>query len=160
MALVPTCVWRCTPELVVRLEDRLGDPTDTYVNGSVTWLRPDGPRGEILEWRLHPVPGFRRPAGVAHTELFARVVWAVRAGEPPPAPPCDLWEGLEAFPAYGDEIEPAVLRAAVADTLGIPPVACGLVDHERIAARWERTRGRVAVVTELLDQLGLRDGTT
>ena len=33
-ALVPTCVWRATPELVVALDARFGEPVDAYVNGS------------------------------------------------------------------------------------------------------------------------------
>ena len=48
--LIPTVVWRCTPALVVALADRLGDPVDSYVNGSQVWLRDDGPGGITLEW--------------------------------------------------------------------------------------------------------------
>jgi hypothetical protein len=46
--LVPTCVWRATPSLVVALDDRFGEPVDAYVNGSQTWLRDDGPGGATL----------------------------------------------------------------------------------------------------------------
>ena len=41
--LVPTCVWKASPELLLRLDERFGEPVDTYVNGSQVWLRDDGP---------------------------------------------------------------------------------------------------------------------
>ena len=63
--LVPTCVWKASPALLLALDDRFGAPVDTYVNGSQVWLRDDGPGGEALEWRLHPVAGYRRPPGLA-----------------------------------------------------------------------------------------------
>jgi hypothetical protein len=34
MDRVPACVWRISPELVVALDSALGEPVDTYVNGS------------------------------------------------------------------------------------------------------------------------------
>lgn len=151
--LTPTCVWRTSPELVVALDDRFGEPVDAYVNGSQVWLRDDGPHGVTLEWRLHPVAGFRRPAGVGIYELFAAVALAVSTGAEPPARPEALWDGLEAFAAHGDEIEPAGLAAAASEALGIPPDAAGLVDHRRIGDEWERSRGAVSVVGALLDQL-------
>lgn len=151
---VATCVWRCTAELLLALDDRFGEPVDAYVNGSQVWLRDDGPGGIALEWRLHPVPGFRRPAGTGTYDLLERVVFALRTGEPPPAAPEELWDGLEAFPAYGDSPEPAPLAAACADALGIEPAAYGMVDHDRIGDEWERTAGRTSVVGALLEQLG------
>ncbi|HEX9548180.1 MAG TPA: hypothetical protein VF942_12645, partial [Acidimicrobiales bacterium] len=66
----PTCVWRATPELIIALDDRFGEPTDAYVNGSQVWLRDDSPGGITIEWRLHPVASFRRPASVGTYELF------------------------------------------------------------------------------------------
>ena len=65
-----------------------------------------------------------------------------------------LWDGLEAFAAYGDEVEPATLAAAATEALGIPPDATGLVDHDRIGDEWERSGGRVSIVALLLEQLG------
>ena len=80
-SLVPTCVWRISPELVAALDERFGDPMDAYVNGSQTWLRDDGPAGVALEWRLHPVAGFRRPASVSSPhDLFPEVALAVATG--------------------------------------------------------------------------------
>ncbi|HEX2063589.1 MAG TPA: hypothetical protein VHE80_04120 [Acidimicrobiales bacterium] len=153
MALVPTCVWRTSAELVVALDERFGEPVDAYVNGSQVWLREDGPGGIPLEWRLHPVAGFRCPPGTTTYDLFPTVALAVARGAPPAAPPESLWDGLEAFPAFGDEAEPALLRIAAADSLGIPPHAAGLVDHDAIGDAWERSKGGVSVVDALLAQL-------
>ena len=149
----PTCVWRIRPEVVVALDERFGEPVDAYVNGSQTWLRDDGPGGTTLEWRLHPVPGFRRPDEVGVYELFSSVALALETGATPPAPAEQLWEGLEAFPAYGDEVEPAPLAAACAEALGVAPDASGLVDHESIGDEWERSGGKTSIIDSLLNQL-------
>jgi hypothetical protein len=114
-------VWRVTAELVVALDERFGEPLDAYVNGSQVWLRDDGPNGITLEWRLHPVAGYQRPAGVDTYEVFSTVALALANGEPPPAPLDRLWDGLEVFPAHGDETEPTPLRVAAAEALGIEP---------------------------------------
>jgi len=151
--LTAACVWRATPELIVVLDDRFGEPVDAYVNGSQVWLRDDGPGGTTLEWRLHPVAGFRRPADAGTYELFGSVALALATGGTPLAPLEQLWDGLEAFTAYGDEVEPAPLAAACRDSLGIGPDASGLVDHQVIGDRWEHSRGGVSIVDELLRQL-------
>lgn len=161
MERVPACIWRISAELVVALDERFGPPVDAYVNGSQTWLRDDGPGGETIEWRLHPVAGFRRPPGVGTYELFESVALALETGGEPPAPPEQLWDGLEAFPAYvaegdGDAPEPATLAAACAEALGIPPDAVGIVDHEPVAAAWERSGGSRSIVADLLAQLANR----
>ncbi len=153
MALTPTCVWVATAGLVIALDGQFGEPVDAYVNGSQVWLRDDGPGGTTLEWRLHPVAGYRRPGPVATDEVFSRTALALGTGEPPPAPIDQLWEGLEAFSAYGEDVEPAPLRAAVTASLGVPPDACGLVDHDVIADAWERSGGRTSIVSALLAQL-------
>ena len=152
--LVPTCVWRLRPEVVVALDERFGEPVDAYVNGSQVWIRDDGPGGVTLEWRLHPVAGFERPPGMTTHDLFPSIALSLETGEEPVTAPESLWDGLEAFAAYGDEVEPATLAAAVTDALGIAPDAAGLADHERIGDDWERTGGRISVVSALLDQLG------
>jgi hypothetical protein len=149
----PTCVWRIRPEVVVALDERFGEPLDAYVNGSQTWLRDDGPSGITLEWRLHPVAGFRRPPEVDVHELFASVALALETGGSPPASPENLWDGLEAFPAYGDEVEPAPLAAACTDALGVAPDASGLVDHQGIGDAWERSGGTTSVIDGLMAQL-------
>lgn len=153
MTRTATCVWRISNEVVAALDERLGDPVDSYVNGSQTWLVENGPGGIVLEWRLHPVPGYQRPPAIGTYDVFPTVAAAVVAGDPPPVPLAALWEGLEAFPAYADEIEPAPLRSAVLDALGLEPDACGLVDHVAIGDEWERTGGAVSIVAALLAQL-------
>ena len=150
--LTPTCVWRASPELIVALDDRFGEPVDAYVNGSQVWLRDDLP-DITIEWRLHPVPGYQRPVGVDTYEVFSAAALALATGGTPAAPLDRLWEGLEAFPAYGDEVEPSPLGAAVTEALGIAPDAAGLVDHQGIGDRWERSGRRTSIVDELLQQL-------
>lgn len=155
--LVATCIWTITSELVVALDRRFGEPVDAYVNGSQVWLRDDGPGGLTLEWRLHPVAGFRRPPGISTLELFAAVALALAEGTEAPAPPAGLWDGLEAFSAYGEEVEPAPLAAAAVTALGITPDAVGLVDHESVSRRWEAAGGNLSIVSALLDQLSPPD---
>jgi len=140
-------VWRISPALVQALDERLGPPLDRYVNGTQTWLTPDGPAGATLEWRLHPVASFGRPQDVSHDDLWDAVV------DDDVADPARVWDGLECFPAYGDELEPAALGRAVTEMLGIAPDATGLVDHQRIGTAWERSRGEVSLVDALLDEL-------
>lgn len=154
LRLVPTCVWRASPELLLALDERFGPPVDTYVNGSQVWLRDDGPGGVTLEWRLHPVAAYRRPPGLATEEVFDAVTAALAAGHDPPVALDRLWEGLEAFAAYDDEIEPAPLAAACTEALGQVPDAAGVADHDLIADEWERSQGATSIVAALLDQLG------
>lgn len=151
--LVAAAVWKATPELIVRLDERFGEPLDAYVNGSQVWLRDDGPGGMPLEWRLHPVANYQRPKGVGTYEVFSDTALALADGRPPPADLDQLWDGLEVFAAYGDEVEPQPLVSAAVASLGIPPDAAGLVDHEPIGDEWERTAGGVSVVDDLLRQL-------
>jgi hypothetical protein len=152
-ALVPVCLWRATPELIVALDDRFGEPVDAYVNGSQVWLRDDGPGEMTFEWRLHPVAGFRRPSGVGTYELFEATALALATGADPPAPLTAMWDGLEVFAAYGDEVEPATLSAAAVDALGLAPDAWGLVDHKVVGDEWERTGGGISIVERLMAQL-------
>jgi hypothetical protein len=146
-------VWRATLELVVALDSRFGPPHDAYVNGSQVWLRDDGPNGTTIEWRLHPVAGYQRPPAIGTYELFEATADALATGAPPPAPLDTLWDGLEAFAAYGDEIEPAILAAACQAALGTGPDATGLVDHDVIGDEWERSGRRTSIVGAVLAQL-------
>ena len=57
------------------------------------------------------------------------------------------------FAAYDDEVEPATVAAAAAESLGIAADACGVVDHRRIGDEWERTGGAVSIVDALFAQL-------
>jgi hypothetical protein len=146
-----TAVWRLRPELILALADRLGEPVDRYVNGSQTWFT-ETPGGVALEWRLHPVAKYVTPKGMSHNDVWDVVVESmighVRLR------PEDVWDGLECFAAYGDDIEPGTLAAAVTQELGIAPDGTGLVDHASIGDAWERTRGAVSIVDLLLEQLG------
>ncbi|HUP86487.1 MAG TPA: hypothetical protein VM143_12535 [Acidimicrobiales bacterium] len=153
MSRVATCVWRISDPLIAALDERFGDPVDAYVNGSQTWLLENGPGDIVVEWRLHPVPGYERPPTLGTYDVFPVTAAAIVAGDTPSVPVASLWDGLEAFAAYGDEVEPAPLRAACVDALGVEPDACGLVDHEPIGDAWERSSGRLSVVGALLDQL-------
>ncbi len=150
---VACCVWPATAAVVVAVDDRFGQPLDAYVNGSQVWLRDDGPAGATLEWRLHPVGGYRRPEGVGTYDVFPTVALAVATGATPPAPLESLWEGLEAFAAHGDDLEVAALVSAAAESLGIPPRWSGHVDHERVADEWQRSGRRSSIVAGLIAQL-------
>jgi hypothetical protein len=176
--LVPTAVWEISPELVLALDEHLGPPVDSYVNGSQTWLVGDEPDGSgpgggapvddasggtavILEFRLHPVSGYRPPAGCSHYDIWEAVVTQLSQGTDTHGlrlgnearPLSGLWDGLEAFPAYGDEIEPARLATLATAALALPPDRTGLVDHEAIGDAWERANGKVSIVALLIDQL-------
>jgi len=151
--LNPTCVWRISPELVLALQDRFGDPVDAYVNGSQVWLRDDGPGGVTIEWRLHPIAGYQRPDALDTYDVFTSTALALARSADPPKPVEQLWDGLEAFAAYGDELEPATLGAATTDALGIPADGCGVVDHQRIGDEWEKSDRRASIVDALLSQL-------
>ena len=152
-SLTPTCVWRVTSDLVIALDARFGEPVDAYVNGSQVWLRDDGPGGSTIEWRLHPAPGYRRPDAIDTYEVFSTTAHALATGGGTAAPLEALWEGLEAFPAYGDEIEPAVLATVATEALGRAPDAAGVVDHETIGRAWERATGNTSIVDMLFAQL-------
>ena len=154
--VVAACLWRVSPALILALDDRFGEPVDAYVNGAQVWLRDDGPGGAALEWRLHPVADFRRPAGLTHDDLLEVVVYGLRTGVELPAPVDSLWDGLEAFPGYGDEVEPAPLAAACTAALGLAPDLFGVVDHDRVGDDWERSGGRTSIVQALAAQLAHR----
>ena len=161
MSRTATCVWRVDAALVLALDERLGPPVDSYVNGSQTWITDDGP-GEIgLEWRLHPVAGYRLPRDLSHYDLWEQVVAALSAGVDVDALTLgseartlrSLWDGLECFAAYGDELEPAPLAQAATDALGRAPVAVGLVDHEAIGTAWEQAKGATSIVEMVFAEL-------
>jgi hypothetical protein len=139
--------------LIVALDEKFGEPIDAYVNGSQVWMREDGPDEMLFQWRLHPVAAYKRPAGVETDAVFGQAALAFATGATPPAPLIELWDGLECFPAYGDDIEPANLAAAAAAALGITPDASGLVDHEAVGDAWEKSRGSTSITAALFGQL-------
>lgn len=154
-------MWRIDPPLVLALDERLGVPVDSYLNGAQTWLVDNGPGGATIEWRLHPAPGYSVPRGASHYDIWETVVGELQTGVDPEhlvigeetRALASMWEGLEAFPAYDDDPEPAALSDAMTMALGLAPAAAGLVDHDAIADAWERTRGRTSIVDALLEQL-------
>jgi len=157
-----TTVWTISPELVAAIDERLGPPVDSYVNGSQTWFVGDDERGEpVLEFRLHPSAGYRTPGGASHYDVWESVVAQLAQGADPHAlrvgdetrPLTAMWDGLECYAAYGDEMEPARLAALADGLLGRPPERSGLVDHEAIGDRWERAHGAVSIVALLIEQL-------
>ena len=155
-----TTVWTISPELVLALEERLGPPVDSYVNGSQTWLVEDDVP-VTLEFRMHPVAGYRAPKNCSHYDIWESVVTQLSEGIDAEAlrlgnearPLAGLWDGLEAFPAYGDETEPAQLANLVTAALALPPDSTGLVDHQAIGDAWERANGKVSIVELLIEQL-------
>ena len=143
----PTTVWRIRPEVVTALDERFGDPVDAYVNGSQTWLLDNGPNEITIEWRLHPVANYQRPSGVDTYGVFRQAA----DGKMDPA---TLWDGLEAFAAYDDDVVTVdQLRAAVVEALGVEPDVAGEVDHDVIGDEWEATSGGISVIEKLLGQL-------
>lgn len=165
MARSAAAVWRIAPALVLAVDERLGAPVDSYVNGTQTWLTDLDP-DTTLEWRLHPVAGYRTPVGSSHYDVWDQVVAGLTAGASGDGLDLgderrtlrSLWDGLECFVAIGDDVEPAVLARAAADVLPLPPDAIGLVDHDRIGAEWERADGTVSIVEMLLAELGAAAG--
>ncbi len=158
---VASAIWRISPELVLALDERLGPPVDSYVNGSQTWLTDDGPDDVTLEWRLHPVAAYRTPRGMSHYDVWEQVVTDLSVGADPDEltlgderrPLAALWDGLECFPAYGDEVEPANLARSATEALGVPPDITGMVDHVPIGDAWERTSGTVSIIDLIEQQL-------
>ncbi len=180
--LTPSTVWRISRALLGALDAHLGPPIDSYVNGTQVWLTPEPTNATeadattpTLEWRLHPPAGFTAPSGTSHHDLWdeaqaalAPAPGAGRPGEQTDAHPAggdtiviggerrsltSLWEGLECFPAYGDEMEPAALVARACEVLPIGPSASGLVDHGRIGKTWERSGGSTSLVEMLFEEL-------
>jgi hypothetical protein len=167
-ARVATTVWTVAPELVLALDERLGTPLDSYVNGSQTWLTTAGGTGTDdddddgigLEWRLHPVAGYRPPAGISLYELWEQVVSALSQGADPAAialgdetrPLTSLWDGLECYAPY-DDLEPVALAQFATERLGRAPDRSGLVDHQAIGDAWEQSNGGVSLVALLIEQL-------
>ena len=104
--------------------------------------------------RVAAAPGRRvRTAGGAHPlrPLGARRRRAARRADAPTRscsgaetrPLASLWEGLECFPAYGDDLEPATLvPAGHRAARHRAPDLCGLVDHDRVGDAWEAAHGR------------------
>ncbi|QBI19422.1 hypothetical protein ER308_07560 [Egibacter rhizosphaerae] len=160
---VPTCVYRVDAALIERLDERLGPPLDSYVRGWQVWLEPHGPQGETLEWRLHPPARFRMPRGVDPHDLFEVVLQGLAAvGDPDDEAFAageearrltEIWEVLEVWPTFGDELAPELVAGAATRALGRPPDAAGHADHARLGDQFKGRRGDFSVGVALLEQL-------
>ena len=154
--LTATSVWLATPELIVALDGRFGEPvTDAYVNGSQVWL---GGRPRRADPRMAPAPriaGYQRPASVGTYDVFSRTALRIRDGGDAPAPLRSLWQGLEAFSAYGEDRRAgAAVRRGRAVSSGSRRDASGLVDHEAIGDEWEtQRRPATSIIAALIAQL-------
>lgn len=155
--LVSSCIWMTNDELIIALDTHFGDPVDAYVNGSQVWLIDNGPGDVTLEWRLHPVAQYARPEALSTYDVFSSTALALAHGVTPVVAPEQLWDGLEAFVAFDESVEPWALGQAAYEALGIQPTAFGLVDHQQIGDRWEARQGGISVIRALLDQLTISD---
>ncbi len=150
-----TAIWRISPELIHAIDSGLGLPVDSYLNGSQTWFTGE----PVLEWRLHPCAGYQPPGELSPYDLWELVTDALTQGADPSALPLggsalaltDLWDGLECFPAYGDELEPATVVRRAAEHVALAPTASGLVDHGAVGDAWESSGGAVSII-ELLER--------
>jgi hypothetical protein len=76
-------------------------------------------------------------------------------------PLAGVWEVLEVFPAFGDDVPPERLAAGASEVLGgWAPDAAGVVDHNRLGDLWKGKRGAFSVGEALLDQLAPYDPDT
>lgn len=162
--LTPTCVYRVDFSLVEALDVHLGPPLDSYVRGWQVWLLPNGPGGIEVEWRLHPPARFRMPRGVNAHDLFEVVLQGLSELDDPateafPAGSArlrldEVWEILEVFPAFGDEVAPEALAEAATTALaGRGPDLAGRADHGRLGDEWKGRRGDFSVGRALSEAL-------
>ena len=162
MSRTATCIWRVDADLVLALDERLGPPVDSYLNGSQTWITDDGPAA-----RSASSGGSTRSPGTACRAICRTTTCGSRSSARCPSAPIrtrstlgseprtlrSLWDGLECFAAYGDDLEPAPLAQAATDALGRAPDAAGLVDHDAIGTAWEHARGATSIVEMVFAEL-------
>lgn len=160
---VPTCAYRVDAALVEQLDARLGPPLDSYLRGWQVWLEPHGPGGETLEWRLHPPAGFRMPRGVNPHDLFEVVLQGLAGCAAPDVDALvvgeehrrldEVWEALEVWPTFGDDLAPDVVAASAARALGRAPDVAGRADHARLGDEFKGRKGDFSVGQALLASL-------
>ena len=160
---IPTCAYRVDAALVELLDARLGPPLDSYVRGWQVWLDEHGPGGATLEWRLHPPARFRMPRGVNPHDLFEVALQGLAGCDDPDhdAFPVgeehrrldEIWEVLEVWPTFGDDLEPEVVAAIAARVLGRAPDVAGRADHARLGDRFKGRKGDFSVGQALLASL-------
>lgn len=160
---VPTCAYPVDAALVEALDVRLGPPLDSYVRGWQVWLEDHGPDGATFEWRLHPPAGFAMPRGVDPHDLFGEVLAALADVDDPATdeltlgaerrPLHRIWEVLEVFPAFRDDLDPAVVAGVATRQLDRPPAVAGRADHARLGDLFKGRRGDFSVGAALLAAL-------
>lgn len=148
---VATCVWSLRADVLVAAHRALGAPDHRYPNGSQTWVR-DGPGDVVVEWRLHPSPGFTPPTAGEALDLFTAVAGALATDAVPVVDPTEAWSGLEVT-ADDPEVAPGDLAGACGSVLGIAPDRAGSIDREDLGRAWERSGGRLDVIGHLLGVL-------
>ena len=109
-------------------------PVDSYLNGSQTWITDDGPGGMSARMAAAPgrgVPPARGPvalrplgAGGRARSRRASIADALTLGTEHRTLR-SMWDGLECFAAYGDDLEPAPLAQAATEALERAPDAVG-----------------------------------
>ncbi len=160
----PTCAYRVDAGLIELLDARLGPPLDSYVRGWQVWLEPHGPDGATLEWRLHPPAGFRMPRGVNPHDLFEVVLQGLSAAERPDSDAfaagreqrslLEIWEVLEVFPTFGDDVGgPQALAEVATGVLGRHPDVAGMADHAGLGDLYKAKAGDFSVGEALLESL-------
>ncbi len=160
-ALTAAALWRIDAALILALDEGVGPPVDSYVNGSQTWLVDVGPPDTTLEFRLHPVAGYSGPTGLSHYDLWETVVAALSSGADPSALTLgdetrsltDLWDGLEVFEAYEADLEPAQIASSARASIGREPDRAGLVDHAASGTAWDHSGRSISLFDLLEDQL-------
>lgn len=169
MSTTPVAIFEVDAELLLALEGAFGPPIDSYLMGWQVWLvevdADDAPEDLELEYRLHPPAGFTQPAGTAeepfsHHDLWDEVMVQVGEGRTElelGAETRDLqavWTLLEVYPAFGDDVTPAQVRAWAEAALGRSATASGEVDHERLGGEWKRRGHALDLPAALRDALG------
>ncbi|MDX1619731.1 MAG: hypothetical protein R3320_01985 [Nitriliruptorales bacterium] len=144
MATTPIVIFDVDADLLSALEAALGPPLDSYLMGWQVWLHEIDEQDVELEFRLHPPAGFEQPDGMSHHDLWDEVIVQVADGVADLELGSEhrtvgsLWQVLEVFPAFGEDVEPEQLRRWVEELLGREALGAGEVDHERLGGRWKR----------------------
>ena len=142
----PSAVFKTKdyPEIIKTIVNKLGEPIDSYWNGSHTWFTTY--RDFDFEWRLHPVAGFKMPEASRPEDLFDLAL----EGE---VEIDHYWEGLEIFDINDEPGSIEILKDHIKSVLDKEPPHCGYVDHETIGNDFERTGGDISIVRLLINQL-------
>lgn len=131
-------------DLLKLLVDVHGEPIDSYWNGSHTWFTQEDKC--LIEWRIHPVSGFRMPEASRPEELFTMAL----ENE---VDPLHYWEGLEVFPVEEHQFDEESFSKYCTERLGTAPDFVGYVDHETVGNDYERNNGNVSIISLLAKQL-------